>query len=300
MRLSGISYLLKQGFSGMWRNRMMGFASYCVLTVSLLLVGFSLLFSMNINSIIGNIENQNELVVFIKDDVSKDSSDALYDKIAEISNVDDIYFYSSEEAFESLKNSMPNYQYVFESIEESPLPDSYRVKISDISIIDDTVSQISDNEEVETIQAPYDFANIFTGVKRVVSYISTAIIAALILVSLIIISNTTRTAVFSRRKEINIMKYVGATNSFIRIPFFIDGMCTGFLSGASASLVTWISYSSLTDVLMQDMSLWTVIGTDGIIPFGSISTSVIISYVVAGSFIGAVGTVICIHKHLKV
>jgi cell division transport system permease protein len=128
----------------------------------------------------------------------------------------------------------------------------------------------------------------------------TAVITALIVVCLIIISNTTRASVFARRKEINIMKYVGATNTFIRIPFFIEGMIVGVVAAAAALLLTQFAYTSVYNIFKNDMKLWTVLGVDNLYPFSKMFLKVTVSYLVSGAFIGAIGTSISAGKHLKV
>ena len=130
--------------------------------------------------------------------------------------------------------------------------------------------------------------------------ISTAIVVALIVVCMVIISNATRASVFSRRKEINIMKFVGATNSFIRIPFFIEGMVTGMLAGAAAAAVTWFGYDSLIDALKTQMTLWKAFGMSEFIPFDSIVVKLVAAYVVTGALLGSIGSVFSTRKHLKV
>ena len=127
-----------------------------------------------------------------------------------------------------------------------------------------------------------------------------AVIVALVVVCLIIISNTTRASVFARRKEINIMKYVGATNSFIRIPFFIEGMIVGLLAAAGALLLTKFAYEGIYNIFNDDFKLWSILGVQNLYSFKSLLLPVAVSYLIAGAVIGAVGTSISTGKHLKV
>ena len=136
--------------------------------------------------------------------------------------------------------------------------------------------------------------------KLVFTIVAFAVIVALVVVCLIIISNTTRASVFARRKEINIMKYVGATNSFIRIPFFIEGMIVGLLAAAGALLLTKFAYEGIYNIFNDDFKLWSILGVQNLYSFKSLLLPVAASYLIAGAVIGAVGTSISTGKHLKV
>lgn len=144
MKLSGVRYLTKQGFDNVWKNRMMAFASFCVLLVSILLVGLSILFYVNLNSIIGGIENKNEIIVFLDEDITKQQTDEVGKKLKQMDNIKSISFYSKKQAFDDMKSSMAEYEEIFDSLgDDNPLIDSYRVKIKDISQTDATVDSLN-------------------------------------------------------------------------------------------------------------------------------------------------------------
>ena len=301
MRINSVKYLFKQGTRNIMSNKLMAFASFCVLLVSLLLVGFSLLFYVNINSLVTGIESKNEVIVFLDEDTSDESINSIQKSLKSIANIESITFYSKEEAFVHLKASMADSALLFDSMgDDNPLVDSFKIKIKDINFTDETVGEIEKLENVLSIRAPFEFVDILIGLKRIISIISVSIIIALVIVSMVIISNTTKASVFSRRKEISIMKYVGATNAFIRIPFFVEGMLTGVISGAVATIVTWLGYDSLVNVLTQDNEILNVLGTGSLVPFKELAVSVTFSYILAGAFLGAIGSVISTRKHLKV
>lgn len=217
MKLSGVRYLTRQGFDNVWKNRMMAFASFCVLLVSLLLVGLSILFYININSIIGGIENKNEVIVFLDENITPAQTMETEVLLKQIDNIDEVRFYSKDDAFEDMKKSMSEYEELFDSLgDDNPLVDSFRIKIKDISLTSETVTLINELDHIYSIRAPYDFVNILTEMKKIITLVASAIIIALAIVSMVIISNTTKASVFARRNEISIMKYVGATNTFIR------------------------------------------------------------------------------------
>lgn len=301
MKLSGIRYLTRQGIDNIWKNRMMAFASFCVLLVSLLLVGLSILFYININSIIGGIENKNEIIVFLDENVTESDLEDVKSRLEQIENIEKIEFYSKDQAFDSMKESMSEYEKVFDSLgDDNPLLHSYRIKVADISLTEETVTLIEELDHVYSIRAPYDFVNVLTELRKIITWVASAIIIALAIVSMVIISNTTKASVFARRNEISIMKYVGATNAFIRVPFFVEGMITGFIAGIAATIVTWFGYDALVDLLTQEVNVLNVIGMGSIVSFSKIAFKVAASYILAGGCVGALGSVLSTRKHLNV
>lgn len=301
MRVSGVAYLLGKGFENIWKNRMMAFASFCVLLISLLLVGLSVLVSVNISSMIGGLEDKNEIIIYLKEDATDMEISDLYGKLCRMDNIAEAVFYSKEEAFEDVKSNMADYEMVFESLgDDNPLIDAYRVRVADINLIDDTLAEINTMELVESVRAPMDFVNMLMDLRRIITMICMVIIAALIIISIVIIANTTKASVFARRAEIQIMKYVGATNSFIRIPFFVEGMITGFVAGCAALAVTWIGYDALVDLISGGTSVSAVFGLTSIVQFEDVAIPVIASYLTAGTFFGALGTVFSTRRHLNV
>lgn len=301
MKLSGVRYLTRQGFDNVWKNRMMAFASFCVLLVSLLLVGLSILFYININSIIGGIENKNEVIVFLDENITPAQTMETEVLLKQIDNIDEVRFYSKDDAFEDMKKSMSEYEELFDSLgDDNPLVDSFRIKIKDISLTSETVTLINELDHIYSIRAPYDFVNILTEMKKIITLVASAIIIALAIVSMVIISNTTKASVFARRNEISIMKYVGATNTFIRIPFFVEGMITGMAAGIAATVITWLGYDAVVDLLTNEVNILNIIGMGSIVSFSDIVLKGALSYILAGAFVGALGSVLSTRKHLNV
>ncbi|MBR3678665.1 MAG: permease-like cell division protein FtsX [Oscillospiraceae bacterium] len=299
MKLSSFRYLVGQGFDNVWKNRVMAFASFCVLLVSLLLVGISVLFYINIDSIIGGIEDKNEVVVYLLEDTTDAQIEEIGQTLSGMPNVRAVTLYTREEAFEDLKASMSDYSEVFESLgDDNPLLDAYRIRVSDISQMQQTVQAVQKMDGIEHVSSPDSFVELLTETRHVVAIVAIAIIAALLIVSMVIISNTTRASVFARRREISIMQSVGATKAFIRFPFFVEGMINGFMAGVFATLLTWFSYDSVVD-LIANFDILQTIGMGSIIPYDAITIPVTLAYVVVGSLIGALGSVWSTRKHLK-
>lgn len=301
MKLSGVKYLVDQGVENVWKNKMMAFATFCVLLISLLLVGASVIFYFNINSMIGGISDKNEIAVFINDKADKARITEIGQDLAKIKGVSEVTFESKEDAFNKMLVQMPEYEKIFESLgNDNPLVDGYRVKVSNIDEVPQIISEIRGLNDIYYVKASQEFVNVLKELRRVVTMVACAIIAALAVISMIMISNTTKASIFTRREEIQIMKYVGATNSFIRTPFFVEGMVTGFFSGIGAFIITWAAYNSLFELLTKQVNVMNVIGLGNIIQFSSIRVYVLLSYIIAGSFIGALGSVIFTRKHINV
>lgn len=298
-----MNYLFSQGMKNIWTNRIMSVASFCILSVSLLLIGFTMLFTANINRFVSGVENKNEVVIFLEDGVDSMTAAAMENTIRNMNNVDTVTFYSKDEALEDMKKSMEteNADQLFSYVgEDNPLPDAFRIRIADIEKISGTLMDINRLDGIDSIKSPTDFINILTGLKRFIGIISAVILLALILVSLVIISNAARASVDIRKREIAIMKLVGATNTFIKVPFFVEGMFIGLLAGVCAAVITCAGYSELIKVLSQDMTIWSIMSVNGFIPVSEFVLKLSAAYAAAGMIISAFGTVVSTRKYLKV
>lgn len=305
MRISSFRYLVKQGVRNIWTNRLMSFASFCVLLVSMLLIGFATLFIANVNLFIGSVEDRNEVIIFLNDDVTEERIAEMGDELKTMANVSSVSFYSKEDAWNDMKATIDNADELFSYIDgegdNSPLIDAYRIRVEDIGKMNQTLMQISRMDGIYDIRSPGDFIDILLGLKSMIAVISVIVLTALLVVSLIIIYNTTRASVEFRKKEITIMKYVGATNAFIKIPFFIEGMLMGVLAGGVATLLTWLGYNEITKILTQDTTFWEIFNVTSFIPLdGHRLIMIALCYITGGAVIGAIGTVMSTGKYLKV
>lgn len=302
MKISSMNYLFKQGMKNIWTNRIMSVASFCILLVSLLLIGFAVLSVANINQFVGGIENKNEVIIFLSDDADEITVSSMENTLKAMENVSSVTFYSKEKALEDMQASMENADDIFKYVDgdRNPLPDAYRIRIVDIEKINGTLMDINRLNGIDSIKSPTDFINILMGLKQFIGVIFGVILLALALVSLVIISNAARASVDIRKREIAIMKYVGATNTFIKIPFFVEGMFIGVLAGVAAALITWLGYTELIKVLSRDMTIWSIMSVNGFIPVGDVIWRLAACYIIAGAVISAAGTVMSTRKYLKV
>ncbi len=241
---SSFRYLFKEGFRNTWSNRMMSIASICVLMSCLVLIGCASMIFLNIESLLGRIEEENVVMVYIQDDTSDADISAMDTQLKGIDNVKEVEFVPKEDAWADQLSTMEEAQAQFftEISSDIPLPDAFKVTVDDLSYFDQTVSQIEQLDHIDTIRENKDLAEKLVTIRHGVEVISIVIVAVLLAISVFIISNTIKLTVYSRRLEISIMKSVGATNSFVRLPFVVEGMILGIISGVISLGLVWAFY----------------------------------------------------------
>lgn len=244
MTASSLRYLLKEGFRNTWTNRMMSIASICVLMSCLVLMGCATMVFLNIDSLLGRIEEENVVMVYIQDDTSDKDIAEMDEKLKAIDNVKETEFVAKEDAWEEQLSTMEEAQASFfkEISSDIPLPDAYKVTVKDLTYFDETVNQIRQFDHIDTIRENKDLAKKLMTIRHGVEIIAVVIVAVLLVISIFIISNTIKLTVYSRRLEISIMKSVGATNNFVRLPFIVEGMILGIISGVIALGLVWAFY----------------------------------------------------------
>jgi cell division transport system permease protein len=300
--LSGVNYLTVQGFRNIKNNRVMSLASFCILLVSILLIGFTYLFIANVNEIIGGVEGKNEVVVFLDDGLSDTEIEIIGQTVSATENVEKAYFYSKEEGFAEMKSQIPNSEELFNYIgEDSPLPDSFRVTVRDISAISRTLMEIDRIDGVYSVQAPSEFISLLSDIRNAFSLISLGVMTALLIVCIIVISNSARASVAFRREDITIMKLVGATDTFIKVPFFIEGVIMGVISGTSASVITYFVYSNLASMITEtNTALLLALGVGGLVPVSELALRFVLIAVLGGAAVSGIVTSISTNKYLRV
>lgn len=300
MRASNVSYLVKKGISSVWKNFIMSFASFSILLVSLLQISISVLVMANINIIMGNIEDTNQIAIFIEEDASDADVAHIRQVLDGNGDLTDVQYISPDMGLEHFKEDLGEYSELLGYLEENPVPHSFFARVTDLAKIRPVVTAVSSIEGVEEVRAPYDFASALQNIRSTFSVILIGILITLVIVSIVIISNTIRSSVFSRRNEITIMKYVGATNGFIKLPFFVEGMFVGVLAGAASWGLAWFIYDSIFSLFTDNFTLWEMFGFFNLIPFDNVCWTVLGINCAAGALLGAVGTVISMGKYLKV
>ena len=301
MNSSGLKYLIGEGAHNIKANRQMSLASIGVLVSCMLLIGAAVLFSLNVNAVMGYIESQNEMVVFVEDNASQTTLDQLDSQLREMRNVVSVRFVSQEDGLLDMMEQMPDSAYLLDGLlDDNPLPASYVVQLRNLGDLENTVAQIEALPGVLQISAPTDVAATLTDIKTGVSVGGVFIVAILAMVSVIIVSNTIKVTVFNRRREINIMKYVGATDAFIRFPFMVEGMIIGLISALLSFGVLWVGYEYVIQWIGQAPSSWLQLVHQNLISFSDIALRMFFGFAAAGVGFGMAGSLFFVGRYLKV
>ncbi len=298
MNLSKVRYSFSQAKKNVIRNGLMSVASLFTISCCLLILGLFTIMTFNVNSFTEQIKDQCEVQLFINKGTDDTRISQMADEILTFPNVKEVVFYSREELYEYAMNDV--FQGREELIgdyteEDNPFSDSYKITLQDIAKTSETVSDLEKLSDVSHIENKQDITNIVISASNAVKNLSIVVMLILLLISIVIISNTVRLTVFNRRKEINIMKYIGATDRFIRIPFIIEGIMIGFIGAIlSFGLISWgyiVIYQKFAQSSFDVVEL---------IPYINIAPVLGVVFVVFGCLIGIIGSAISMRKYLKV
>ena len=289
--MSGFGYLVKEGFKNIWNNRIMSIASVCVLVSCLVLTGSAVLFTLNVDKVVKSVEGSNETTFYLADDLSRVESVYVGRDIKKVKNVKDAEYCSKDKAIERYKKMLG--EDIFERMnDDNPLPDAYIVKMKDISKYKQTVKQILAIKGVSQVASRQETADRLAKIDGLVKTMSFWVVLALMIISLFIISNTIRATMHNRRFEISIMKSVGATNHFVRVPFVVEGMALGFIAAVISTVIMIFLYDGIMNIVTSVIPFTAV-------PFSDVFIYVAGAFLVAGVLIGAVSGIISIRKYLK-
>ena len=295
MKKNNIGYLLREGIRGIFLHGFMSFAAIWVTVACLLIMGTFGLVLYNLNEMIVELEQENEMLVYIDETYSEAEAKSVGSQINQIANVHNAQFVSREQAVENFVDEMQD-EDLFDGLDPSTFRDRFVITLEDNSKMRETEAAIRSIEGVADMSVHYEIQEGFQTVQRILNIASVIIIAVLLVVSMLIISNTVKLAMYDRKEEIAIMKMVGATNGFIRWPFVVEGFILGILASAIAFFLEWGLYNLLqTQISMVDsLDLITVV------PFVEVIEIVAIGYAVVGFLVGVLGSLLSIRKFLKV
>ena len=354
MKMGSVKYLVGEGVKNTWVNRLMSLASVGVLVACMVIIGHAILISENVNKAVGNLEQQNVVMAYMKDyswalygdkDTSSDTSSAdssaavvssdtassaanssenisseekadengvkqsdyvvhseeeakaLCDEIAKLDNVASVTYVSPEEGLESVKKSMlEGQESYFSFLDEkngNPMSGAAKIQMKDMSRFDETVEQVKKFDGISDIQSQSDLAEKITAIKKGIGIAGFWIITILMVIALVIVSNTIRVTMYNRKLEISIMKAVGATDSFVRIPFVVEGMLIGVVSALIAEGLLYFCYRVATETIIGTL------GTSDIVHYSDVAGWLLLVFIGIGIFAGVLGSVIMISKYLR-
>ena len=354
MKMGSMKYLVGEGVKNTWVNRLMSLASVGVLVACMVIIGLAILISENVNKAVGNLEQQNVVMAYMKDyswalygdkDTSSDTSSAdssaaaassgaassaasssentsseekadengikqsdyivhseeeakaLCDEIAKLDNVASVTYVSPDEALESIKKSMlEGQESYFSFLDEkngNPMSGAAKIQMKDMSRFDETLEQVKKIDGISAVQSQSDLAEKITAIKKGIGIAGFWIIAILMVIALVIVSNTIRVTMYNRKLEISIMKAVGATDSFVRIPFVVEGMLIGVVSALIAEGLLYFCYRVATETIIGTL------GTSDIVHYSDVAGWLLLVFIGIGIFAGVLGSVIMINKYLR-
>jgi len=291
-----IRYFIVQGIKGLTSNGLMTLASVGIVVASLFLFGFFVLLGSNLNYISEQIKQQCEINVYLPKTMDRDAVRDVGSMLAEIEGVKEARLYTKEERFQNYKESIYAGQTeVIDTLkEDNPLRDAYILELEDIeeaNAVAEAAGKVKGVEEVKNSQ--YIFQKIIS-ITNGVRHASIWLVIILAIISLFIIQNTIKLGMFARRKEINIMKFVGATNWFIRFPFMIEGMLLGLMGAAVSAVIIMLSYKAMLPNLAEFMGTLKLLDASSVVP------TIAWSFALLGAGIGVLGSYMSIRKHLHV
>ncbi|MBQ9414883.1 MAG: permease-like cell division protein FtsX [Clostridia bacterium] len=301
MRLSSLGYLIKEGFRNIKQNAFMAVASILVLVSCLLLSGSAYLVFVNIESAFDYVYSQNVAVVFAAETADEAAVAALGEQIRALSNVSDVELISKEDTLTRYEGVIP--EATFEQLQgtNNPFLDSYKVTFIDLddAVFKSTIQSIKDMPNVDDVSYNGDIAATLAHLRSVVMLIGGVVIIVLLFVSLFIISNTIKLTVYSRRLEIGIMKSVGATKAFIRLPFMWEGMVLGFAAGLLSYGIMHLIYTRLMAMPALGFISFTSLSVTGLSTVMPVWAELLVGFLVIGVLTGMLGSGLSMGRYLK-
>ena len=295
MRLNNFGYLLKEGFKGIFLHGFMSFAAICVTVACLLIVGSFSILAYNLDVMVEELNQTSEILVYVDDTLTDAEARSIGTKINLLDNVLQSTFISREEALADFKADHDG-DSAFDGVQAEDLRHRFVVTLESNALMEQTDIQLNDIPGVAKTNAAYELAEGFTTIQSVLHMVTYAMIAVLLVVSLLIISNTVKLAMYDRKDEIAIMKMVGATNGFIRLPFVVEGFTLGMIGAALAFGLEWVVY----DQMIQKVGAVDALQLFSFVPFDQLLIPMVAVFGATGLFVGIVGSWTAIRKFMNV
>lgn len=298
MSMSKAGYNLKQAFSQMGRNKGMYFTSILAITAMMLILGLFFVAFVNVNLFTRSIEKDyNVIQIYLKEGLTPEVTDAVGQSLQTTEGVEKVEYVTKDQALQTLRDRWGENGYLLENLPENPLPDSYTVYVSDKDAANNVATLAPGIEGVDDVVYYRDTIEKLAQVSRFIELGSIIAMAFLIIVSIVIVANTIKLTVFNREKEISIMKYLGATNWFVKAPFIWGGIIIGILSSVIATGLTYIIYKRIVGIIGGDILR---ILSVNLVPAEQLTLTLLASFLCLGIGIGVIGSAISIRKFLNV
>ena len=296
MKWYNLSYFMREAVSSIGKHRVMSVAAIGVIAACLLIMGSFMLVAVNVESMLQEIESQNEILAYVNESMDSEQAAGLTDAVRAASDqITEVTYTSKEKALEDFREELGDDRDLLDGLEgDNPLRNRYAVKVKDVAKTQEVAEALKGVEGIADVSARSDVSDKIVQIRHIATLACVIIILVLLCVALFIISNTVNLALFSRRDEIAIMKMVGANDSFVRSPFMIEGLILGIIGALLALVLQWILYSYIVNTALSDFTLFKLIS------FKSMFWYLVLSFVAGGALVGGVGSGISIRKFLKV
>ncbi|MBO5244779.1 MAG: permease-like cell division protein FtsX [Selenomonadales bacterium] len=295
MKIRTIFYLMKEAFVSLKRNALMSFASISTVAISFLILGAFGILGVNMGYMVSALETQVEVTAYMQDEVQAEALTAAEAQIRAVNGVSEVTFVTKAEALERFRERLGEQASMLEALDDqNPLPNSFEIKVSDPEYVKTVAETIGQMQGVESVKYGREIVDKLFQMTKMLRIVGIVLLGFLVFATLFIISNTIRLTVFARRKEIGIMKYVGATNAFIRLPFLLEGMILGLIGSSLAAGALYYAYAALLYEAHQMLAFLYLVPHD---PFIFIIGGILI---VSGTLIGAIGSAISLSRYMDV
>ena len=299
MRYNVIGYLLSEGFKNVLKNKKSTGASLMIMCATMLIFGLFFLIGENVNHMMKEVESEQGMQVFMYKDATEEQIQKLEDDIKSLDNIAKVTHVTKEEGLNSIKERFgENAKLLDVYLENNPLGDSFVVQLTDLSKSNDVKENLEMLDNVKEITAKDKVVTALVNIANGIKIVSGVILVLLIVISVFIIANTIKLTVHARRKEISIMKYVGATNGFIRWPFIVEGILIGVVAALISILILGLTYNALVNQVVSS-AIANTMGLS-VLTFSRIFGMVIAVYLCLGTGIGTIGSIISMRKYLEV
>ncbi len=294
--MNNIVYYFKQSAKQFWRNKTMGFTSLLAITAMMLILGLFFVVSVNINLFSKVVEKDFDYVEFyLEDSVTKSDADGIIAKLKNLNGVQEATYRSKEDALKIMKERWGKNGYLLDTLENNPLPNSILISVEDNKAAEDITAKGKDIKGVEDVKYYKETVEKLTKATDFIQLSAMVIMVFLIVVSVVVVANTIKLTVLARSKEISIMKYVGATNWFVRGPFVVEGAMMGIFSSLIAAGLTWLIYDKVEAIIGEEVM---IILSSPLVPAGYMIWNLLIIFMAMGVSVGVCGSIISMRKFL--
>jgi len=291
-------FFIREGFGSLKRNRTMSAAAITSVIASLLVIGIFFIIVLNIDYAATKLESQIEMMVYLNDGLSENIVSTMGTEIRSINGVQSVEFISKTVALKNLEKNWGENSYLLEGLDgDNPLPDAFLITLSDPTLASGVAMSVSSISNIEKVVYGKEELAKLLSTTYVLRMSSVVIILILLFISIFIIANTIKLTLYARRREIGIMKFVGATDWFVRMPFIIEGIIVGVIGAATASVILGFAYYYCSGLVKNQMIGFMSIS---LMPFNQIITSMVMLLITVGIIIGAAGSFVSVRKFIRV